>query len=198
MSAIDVRALVLLLRRKLVGLRMANVYDVSGRLYLLKLSKANRKEHLLIEAGIRLHTTEFLRNKKDVPSGFTMKLRKHMRTKKLEKVEQLGIDRVVDLQFGKGEHSYHILVELYAAGNVILTDHEYTILSLLRSHKFDETAKIQIKEKYPFTSAAGMTIDSVITDVDIIKKLIAGQEEVVAAPTEEVSSAAVVDGGADG
>lgn len=197
MSAIDVRALVLLLRRKLVGLRMANVYDVSGRLYLLKLSKANRKEHLLIEAGIRLHTTEFLRNKKDVPSGFTMKLRKHMRTKKLEKVEQLGIDRVVDLQFGKGEHSYHILVELYAAGNVILTDHEYTILSLLRSHKFDETAKIQIKEKYPFTSAAGMTIDSVITDVDIIKKLIAGQEEVVAAPTEEVSST-VVDGGADG
>jgi predicted ribosome quality control (RQC) complex YloA/Tae2 family protein len=197
MSAIDVRALVLLLRRKLVGLRMANVYDVSGRLYLLKLSKANRKEHLLIEAGIRLHTTEFLRNKKDVPSGFTMKLRKHMRTKKLEKVEQLGIDRVVDLQFGKGEHSYHILVELYAAGNVILTDHEYTILSLLRSHKFDETAKIQIKEKYPFTSAAGMTIDSVITDVDIIKKLIAGQEEVVAAPTEQVSSAAV-DGGADG
>jgi predicted ribosome quality control (RQC) complex YloA/Tae2 family protein len=198
MSAIDVRALVLLLRRKLVGLRMANVYDVSGRLYLLKLSKANRKEHLLIEAGIRLHTTEFLRNKKDVPSGFTMKLRKHMRTKKLEKVEQLGIDRVVDLQFGKGEHSYHILVELYAAGNVILTDHEYTILSLLRSHKFDETAKIQIKEKYPFTSAAGMTIDSVITDVDNIKKLIAGQEEVVAVPTEEVSSAAVVDGGADG
>ena len=198
MSAIDVRALVLLLRRKLVGLRMANVYDVSGRLYLLKLSKANRKEHLLIEAGIRLHTTEFLRNKKDVPSGFTMKLRKHMRTKKLEKVEQLGIDRVVDLQFGKGEHSYHILVELYAAGNVILTDHEYTILSLLRSHKFDETAKIQIKEKYPFTSAAGMTIDSVITDVDIIKKLIAGQEEVVAAPTEEVSSATVLDGGADG
>lgn len=156
---------------------MANVYDVSGRLYLLKLSKANRKEHLLIEAGIRLHTTEFLRNKKDVPSGFTMKLRKHMRTKKLEKVEQLGIDRVVDLQFGKGEHAYHILVELYAAGNVILTDHEYTILSLLRSHKFDETAKIQIKEKYPFTAAAGMTIDSITTDIDAIKKFIAGIEE---------------------
>jgi predicted ribosome quality control (RQC) complex YloA/Tae2 family protein len=191
MSAIDVRALVLLLRKKLIGLRMANVYDVSGRLYLLKLSKANRKEHLLIEAGIRLHTTEFLRNKKDVPSGFTMKLRKHMRTKKLEKVEQLGIDRVVDLQFGKGEHSYHILIELYAAGNVILTDHEYTILSLLRSHKFDETAKIQIKEKYPFTSAAGMTIDTITTDPEVIKKLIAGvvEEEVKPSGDAEVVQA---------
>ena len=63
-----------------------------------------------------------------------MKLRKHIRTKKLEDVRQLGIDRVIDLTFGKGENAYHILVELYAKGNVILTDHEYTILSLLRTH----------------------------------------------------------------
>lgn len=142
MTAVDVRALVLLLKKKLLGLRLANVYDVSGRLYLLKLSKANRKEHLLIESGIRIHTTEFLRNKKDVPSGFSMKLRKHLRTKKLEDLSQLGVDRVINLTFGRGENAYHILVELYAQGNVILTDHEYTILSLLRSHKFDETSKI--------------------------------------------------------
>ena len=77
-------------------------------------------------------------------------------------------------------------MELYAAGNVILTDHEYTILSLLRSHKFDDTAKIQIKEKYPFTEAAGMTIDTITTDPEIIKKFIAGIEEPVpeAAPVE--------------
>ena len=142
MTALDIRALVLLLKKKLHGLRVANVYDVSGRLYLLKFSKANRREHLLIESGIRIHTTEFLRNKKEVPSGFTMKLRKHLRTKKLEDIKQLGIDRVIDMQFGKNENAYHILVELYASGNVILTDYEYTILSLLRSHKFDETSKI--------------------------------------------------------
>jgi predicted ribosome quality control (RQC) complex YloA/Tae2 family protein len=59
---------------------------VSGRLYLLKLSKANRKEYLLIESGIRIHTTDFMRNKKDVPSGFSMKLRKHLRTRKLENI----------------------------------------------------------------------------------------------------------------
>jgi len=54
--------------------RVANIYDISGRLYLLKLSKANAKEYLLIESGIRIHTTEFTRNKKDTPSGFTMKV----------------------------------------------------------------------------------------------------------------------------
>ena len=93
-----------------------------------------------------------------------MKLRKHLRTKKLTDIQQLGVDRVIDVTFGRGEASYHILVELYASGNVILTDHEYTILSLLRSHKFEDDAAITVKSKYPFSHAAGMTIDSITTD----------------------------------
>jgi predicted ribosome quality control (RQC) complex YloA/Tae2 family protein len=97
MTAMDVRALVILLRKKLVGLRVANIYDVSGRLYLLKMSKGGRKEQLLIESGIRIHTTNFIKNKKELPSGFSMKLRKHLRTKKLTSIRQLGMDRVIDL-----------------------------------------------------------------------------------------------------
>ena len=110
----DVRALVIQLRRKIVGLRVANIYDVSGRLYLLKLSKGGSKETLLIESGIRIHCTNFLKNNKNVPSGFSMKLRKHLRTKKLTSIRQLGMDRVIDIQFGKDEFAAHIIVELYA------------------------------------------------------------------------------------
>ena len=106
-----------------------------------------------------------------------MKLRKHLRTKKLENISQLGIDRVVDLTFGKGEASYHILVELYASGNVILTDHEYTILSLLRSHKFEENARIAVHQVYPFTHAANLTLDSITTDKEKIKEIIDPPEE---------------------
>lgn len=100
-----------------------------------------------------------------------MKLRKHLRTKKLEKIEQLGIDRVIDLTFGKGEAAYHILVELYASGNVILTDHDYTILSLLRSHKFEDDATIAVKAKYPFSHAANMTVDTITLDPALIKPM---------------------------
>jgi len=84
---------------------------------------------------------------------------------------------VIDLCFGKLEHSYHILVELYGQGNVILTDHEYTILSLLRSHKFDETSKIQIREKYPFNAAANMTVDSIFINPEEIKAFIEGANQ---------------------
>jgi len=179
MTAMDVRALVILLRKKLVGLRVANIYDVSGRLYLLKMSKGGVKEHLLIESGIRIHTTEFIKNKKDIPSGFSMKLRKHLRTKKLTAIRQLGMDRVIDLQFGRDEFAAHIIVELYAQGNVILTDDQYTILSLLRSHTFDGApaedegpARCAVKEKYPFSAAANLTEDSIITDPIEIKQII--------------------------
>jgi predicted ribosome quality control (RQC) complex YloA/Tae2 family protein len=49
-----------------------------------------------------------------VPSNFSLKLRKHVRTKRLEDVRQLGVDRIVDFVFGSGEATVHLVLELYA------------------------------------------------------------------------------------
>jgi predicted ribosome quality control (RQC) complex YloA/Tae2 family protein len=113
-------------------------------------------------------------------------LRKHLRTRKLDSITQLGIDRVIDLKFGKGDQAFHILVELYASGNVILTDHEYTILSLLRSHKFDEESKIAVKQQYPFSHAAQMTVENITIDPEKIKLLIEPEEQKVEEVVEKV------------
>lgn len=40
-------------------------------------------------------------------------MRKHLRTRRLESVQQLGADRIVDFQFGSGEAAYHVIIELY-------------------------------------------------------------------------------------
>lgn len=45
--------------------------------------------------------------------------------------------QVVTLQFGSGEAAHHLILELYAGGNIILTDHAHTVLTLLRSYKDD-------------------------------------------------------------
>jgi len=52
----------------------------------------------------------------------------------------------------------------------------------LRSHKFEENARIAVKEVYPFSHAASMTVDSVVVDRDQIKSFIEGTDEV---PKEE-------------
>ena len=35
---------------------------------------------------------------------------------------KVGVDRIIDLQFGDAERSAHVIVELYDRGNVILTE----------------------------------------------------------------------------
>ncbi|KAJ1565701.1 hypothetical protein HK096_011627 [Nowakowskiella sp. JEL0078] len=134
-SALDVSASVSDLKNLIVGLRLQNVYDLSNKCYLFKFAKAGEQHLLLIESGLRFHLTTYAREKSNTPNNFAMKLRKHLRTKRLNEVSQLGYDRILDLRFGEGDTgigTFHVIAEFYASGNIILTDHEYRILTLLR------------------------------------------------------------------
>jgi len=69
-----------------------------------------------------------------------MKLRKHLCNLRLENVTQLGnLDRVIDFRFGSGAYAHHLILELYAQGNILLCDGEYPILALLRTHQYEVT-----------------------------------------------------------
>ncbi|KOB65692.1 Nuclear export mediator factor NEMF-like protein [Operophtera brumata] len=132
-STYDIMCMVTELQR-LIGMRVNQVYDIDSRTYVIRLQQSEEKAILLLESGNRFHTTQFEWPKNVAPSGFTMKLRKHLKNKRLEKLSQIGIDRVVDLQFGSGEAAYHIILELYDRGNIVLTDCDWTILNVLRPH----------------------------------------------------------------
>jgi len=131
-----------------VGYRVNQVYDIDNKTYLLKLQKPECKAVLLIESGTRIHTTEFEWPKNPAPSGFSMKLRKHINNKRVEKIEQMGVDRVLDLQFGSGEAAYHLVLEMYDRGNLVLTDAEYKIMNILRPRVAGEE-KFLVRETYP-------------------------------------------------
>jgi len=179
--------------QSLLGHKLANVYDgmamatsissdSSGKsTFLFKLanpnggsndnekdgSANNNRSMLLIESGVRFHTTTFYTTSDNntLPSPFAMKLRKHMRNLRLENVTQLGnLDRVVDFRFGSGERAHHLILELYGVGNIILTDGRYVILALLRVHEYaandadkeangDGEVKVRVGNVYPVTYA---------------------------------------------
>ncbi|XP_017594338.1 PREDICTED: nuclear export mediator factor NEMF isoform X2 [Corvus brachyrhynchos] len=153
-STVDIRAVLAELRQSLLGMRVNNIYDVDNKTYLIRLQKPDCKATLLLESGIRIHMTEFEWPKNMMPSSFAMKCRKHLKTRRLVSVSQLGIDRIVDLQFGSDEAAYHLIVELYDRGNVVLTDHEYIILNILR-FRTDEADDVRfaVRERYPVDSA---------------------------------------------
>jgi predicted ribosome quality control (RQC) complex YloA/Tae2 family protein len=161
-SSLDVTIAVRDLRSKALGLRVANVYDINARTYLIKLARPDQKVFLMLESGVRFHSTKFSRDKNDVPSVFCMKLRKHIRTKRLEEVRQLGMDRVVVFTFGAGNVQCHLIMELYAAGNLILTDENYKILTLLRTYKSeDDNVNISVGQIYPLQQSKQLETVSV-------------------------------------
>lgn len=139
--------------QKLVGLRVNQIYDIDNKTFLIRLQQHETKCVLLLESGIRFHTTAFEWPKNMAPSGFSMKLRKHLKNKRLEKLTQLGVDRIVDFQFGMNDAAYHIILELYDRGNIILTDHELNILYILRPHYEGEEVRFAVREKYPTNRA---------------------------------------------
>uniref|UniRef100_A0A182P3X4 NFACT RNA-binding domain-containing protein n=1 Tax=Anopheles epiroticus TaxID=199890 RepID=A0A182P3X4_9DIPT len=135
--------------QKLIGMRVNQIYDIDNKTYLIRLARNEEKVVLLLESGLRFHTTSFEWPKNVAPSGFTMKMRKHLKNKRLECLRQLGVDRIVDFQFGSGEAAYHIILELYDRGNILLTDCELRILNILRPHVEGEELRFAVREKYP-------------------------------------------------
>jgi len=139
----------------------------------------SKRVMLLIESGVRFHpTTHYSQSSSgssSMPSNFAMKLRKHLRNLRLENVTQLGnLDRVVDFRFGSGNYAHHLLLELYAQGNIILTDGEYRILALLRTHEYEvknendgggvgvdngDEVKVRVGNVYPVTFATTLSME---------------------------------------
>jgi len=108
-TSADVAAEVACIRATCLGARCANVYDINARTYLFKLNRSGggdddtdggSKTFLLLESGTRFHTTTLLRDKGATPSNIALKMRLHLRTRRLVDVRQLGADRVVVFTFG--------------------------------------------------------------------------------------------------
>ena len=85
---------------------------------MLKVARSGddgEKVLVIMESGVRFHATQYMREKSMLPASLCVKLRKHLRGKRIAEVAQLGVDRIVAFTFGGGEGEHHLLLELYAS-----------------------------------------------------------------------------------
>lgn len=50
--------------------------------------------------------------------------------------------------FGNGENTFHVIVECYSGGNIILTDYHFEIMALLRTYKLPDGMVVDVKQTY--------------------------------------------------
>jgi predicted ribosome quality control (RQC) complex YloA/Tae2 family protein len=114
----------------------------------VKFAKPDHKQQVIIDSGFRCHLTEFSRATLTAPTPFVARLRKHLKTRRVTSVTQVGTDRIIEFQFSDGQ--YKLFLEFYAGGNIILTDRDLNILSLLRivSEKEEGQEELRVGLKY--------------------------------------------------
>lgn len=131
-TALDLRILVSELQNQIKGYRLSNVYSLASnnRSFLFKFALPDSKINVISESGFKIYRTEYQHPTLPQPSSFCTKLRKHLKSKRLTNIKQIGNDRIAVMEFGDG--FYYLVFEFFSAGNIILLDSDLKLLSLFR------------------------------------------------------------------
>jgi predicted ribosome quality control (RQC) complex YloA/Tae2 family protein len=148
MSGIDTRAITAELVDKL-PLWIDKVYQFDSRTLSIRLNGENKAHYqFIVEAGRRAHFVKDLPEPPKNPPQFAMLLRKYISGGKVLAIRQHGLERIIIFDIGKGTTTFHLILELFDEGNVILTDECFEIIKPLRHHRFRDRVVIP---KVPYT-----------------------------------------------
>lgn len=71
-------------------------------------------------------------------------------------MRQLGLDRVLQLTFGSGEQCYHLFLEFFAGGNIILCNHSMHIMVVTRPYDTTQGKPIGLGAQYPLEDVGSL------------------------------------------
>lgn len=109
---------------------------------------------LVMQCGVRMHTSQYPLENPTQPPTFPMLLRKRIKGANVVSVKQHAFDRVVEIKVKKDQH-YTIIVELFDKGNIILLDEEDNIILPLKRKQWSNR-DISSKKKYVFPEEQGI------------------------------------------
>ncbi|KAE8329249.1 hypothetical protein BDV39DRAFT_172144 [Aspergillus sergii] len=179
-SSLDVKVISQELASEIVNLRVSNIYDLSSRIFLFKLAKPDHRKQLIVDSGFRCHVTQYSRATASMPSPFVTRMRKFLRSRRITSVKQIGTDRIIDISFSDG--MYHMFLEFFAGGNIIITDREHNILALYRQVSVSEGEEARVGIQYTVTNKQNyhgipeITLDRIRETLEKAKALFARED----------------------
>ena len=155
MSNVDVYTISYELNKLLTGARVDKSFQPTDDTVVMRFHKAGYgRVDLVMQAGVRLHISQYPLENPLTPPSFPMLLRKRVKGANVISIKQHEFDRVVEIKMQK-EQVYTLIVELFDKGNIILLDEENNIiLPLKRKHVGNRD--ISSKKNYEFPAKHGM------------------------------------------
>ncbi len=153
MSNVDVYTISYELNKLLTGARVDKSFQPTNDTVVMRFHKAGYgRIDLVMQAGVRLHISQYPLENPLTPPSFPMLLRKRVKGANVISIKQHEFDRVVEIKMQK-EQNYTLIVELFDKGNIILLDEEKNIILPL---KHVGNRDISSKKIYEFPAQHGM------------------------------------------
>lgn len=179
------------LQKSFYNLRFKNIYDLEdSHSYILKF-----ENNLFITVRIGTCVFESKKHsskRRLIPTSLCTKIRKHLKNKRLLDISMLQNDRVIKMEFGfqdslekdtsarfyvqkgatvedttlKNTARFYLLIELFSNGNLILTEPNYNILSVLRTHFYDKDNIVRSGKTYPLEKLGSTNRDKIYEEGD--------------------------------
>ena len=129
LSGFEVLALVKEIDSALRGAYVNNIYTL-GDAQLLRLRKQGGEDVWLVASpNLGVWVSEKVAERAET-TDFTSRLRRELERARFSGASQINLDRIFELNFGEGEDTRNLIVELMPPGNLIITDKDGKILVL--------------------------------------------------------------------
>jgi len=137
--------------QELISAKIEKIYQPAKTEFMVVLHIPNQgKKILKINFPGHMYLTEFKGKTPEQPSQFCLFLRKYLSNARIRKIEMLGFERIVDVLLEKKEGKYHLYIELFSQGNIILTTEDSVIKSALVTKRWkDRTIRGNSPYEYP-------------------------------------------------
>ena len=174
MTNVDIHTICQELNDLLVGARVDKSFQPTKDTVVMRFHKAGTgRLDLVIQAGKRIHISQYPLTNPQNPPSFPMLLRKRVKGANVVSVSQHNFDRVVEIKMKK-EETYTLIVELFAKGNIILLN-EANEITLPLKRKMWSDRDISSKKEYVFPAEHG--INPVTISIDEFKEILNGGED---------------------
>ncbi len=177
LSSIDIKYLVKELKEKIEGSYTDKIYQGKEEKtdVLIKMRNPKTgKQQLYIRVPEAIFLTKHKYEWPKQPPGFAMKLRKELTNSKLTSIEQEGNERIITINFEKGEKKWYLIIELFSKGNIILADNNKKIRGIMKLQRWKDRT-LRVNNQYELPPAKKNVFE--MNDEEIKKELEKGEKE---------------------
>jgi predicted ribosome quality control (RQC) complex YloA/Tae2 family protein len=123
----------------LVDSKIDQIYQPEDKTLVLQLHipGTGKKNLTMMLPGFIFLSSKKMENPEQAPQ-FCMALRKRVGGARIRNIRQIGSERVIEITLATKDCAFFLIVELYAKGNILLCDPDYTIVSILEQRKMKD------------------------------------------------------------